>query len=90
MAMQYEYRELGRHHIKTDELNELGKEGWEMIIALRMSGYFQMIFKRAVNAVNSVRDDKRLTALKDGKTPHPLAGVIAKRGRPKGSKNKVK
>ncbi len=88
--MSFEYLETKKKVVKTEELNELGKEGWEMIIALRMSGYFQMIFKRAVNAVNSVRDDKRLTALKDGKTPHPLAGVIAKRGRPKGSKNKVK
>ena len=49
--MLYEYRELGRHHIKTEELNELGKEGWEMITALRMSGGYQMIFKRAVEAV---------------------------------------
>ena len=51
--MRCEYLELSKHHVKTDELNKLGAEGWEMITALRMSGYFQMIFKRPLEAVVS-------------------------------------
>ena len=78
--MTYQYRTEQVRGGADKTLNDRAAEGWELV----------QVVQRGATAVLYLKREKPVIEKFKAATPHPLAGVIKNRGRPRGSKNKAK